>query len=282
MAVSVPSGNEDYNIVQYSSDNGLPQNTINDLLMDKNHFLWIATHNGLVRWDGQRFRVYNTSNTPVLKSNRFPLLSETLQGRILILSNFDDSSINRVTDDYRIILDSEYTRLQRKLISYHSNGIFDVERLVEAVRVRSHAQGEQRLLERLFQAAAFWIFDEYEAVLAEGPAYYYVNNRSGIVRRLEGGRARKDRTKGFAIGDVFCIAHNDGHVDFYKQGLRVDARSERMINLLLKGYASLNSSEFFIYSKEGRTFLRKHNDFYSATSDWWSCRNNRPLLFQGG
>jgi signal transduction histidine kinase len=249
-------------VAQYSSDNGLPQNTVNDLLMDNNHFLWIATHKGLVRWDGQRFKVYNTSNTPAIKSNRFPLISETIRGKIYFPTDFDDSSIYRVTDDYRIALDSGYTRIKRKLITYHSNGIFDYDRLVAAVRKRAHAPNELSLLDRLFKPEAFWIFDEQEAVLAEGRNYYYVNGKEGVVGRIEDRCLPKSRPKGFAIGHVFCIAHNDGTVHCYEENHRIGIRSGAGINLLLKGFSGLNSCKFSIFSKGGQTLLRKGNDFY--------------------
>ena len=53
-----------YSIVHYNSDNGLPQNSIDAMSFDKNGFLWLATQMGIVRFDGQHFREYNTQNTP--------------------------------------------------------------------------------------------------------------------------------------------------------------------------------------------------------------------------
>jgi len=54
----------------YSSDNGLPQNSITGIQQDKNGFIWITTNGGLVRFDGSNFRVFNTVQFYTRASNR--------------------------------------------------------------------------------------------------------------------------------------------------------------------------------------------------------------------
>lgn len=44
----------------YNTDSGLSQNSIKDLVKDASGFLWIATENGILRYDGQNFITYNT------------------------------------------------------------------------------------------------------------------------------------------------------------------------------------------------------------------------------
>src|SRR5688572_15732647 len=43
---------------------GLPQNTVSDILQTRDGYLWAATQDGLVRFDGARFTVFNTSTDP--------------------------------------------------------------------------------------------------------------------------------------------------------------------------------------------------------------------------
>jgi ligand-binding sensor domain-containing protein len=50
-----------YSVINYNSDNSLPQNSINDMAFDRNGFLWLATEMGMVRFDGQHFRDVITS-----------------------------------------------------------------------------------------------------------------------------------------------------------------------------------------------------------------------------
>ncbi|SDI84576.1 ligand-binding sensor domain-containing protein [Chryseobacterium jejuense] len=54
--------------VWYDTDNGLPQNSVKDIVKDKYGFIWLSTENGLVRYDGNNFVSYNQLS---LKNNRF-------------------------------------------------------------------------------------------------------------------------------------------------------------------------------------------------------------------
>jgi signal transduction histidine kinase len=53
---------ENYSVVHFNSDNGLPQNSIKSIAADSYGFIWLATEDGLVRFDGREFYVYNKSN----------------------------------------------------------------------------------------------------------------------------------------------------------------------------------------------------------------------------
>lgn len=59
-----------YSVRHYTDENGLPQNSIKAIAPDQEGFLWFATENGVVRFDGRHFFVFNKSNIPV-STNRF-------------------------------------------------------------------------------------------------------------------------------------------------------------------------------------------------------------------
>src|SRR5690606_6735685 len=61
---------------------GLPLNSIQALLQSRDGYIWIATLDGLVRFDGVRFTVFNTSNSPGLPSNRVMSLVEDRDGSL--------------------------------------------------------------------------------------------------------------------------------------------------------------------------------------------------------
>ena len=42
----------------YTTDNGLPQNSIKDMVKDKYGYLWLSTEQGIVRYDGRNFLTY--------------------------------------------------------------------------------------------------------------------------------------------------------------------------------------------------------------------------------
>src|SRR6266851_5367399 len=58
-----------YTIQHFTDENGLPQNSINDLLFDKGGYLWLATQVGLVRFNGSSFKLYYPDDKPVMESN---------------------------------------------------------------------------------------------------------------------------------------------------------------------------------------------------------------------
>ncbi|MGC2662122.1 MAG: two-component regulator propeller domain-containing protein, partial [Bryobacteraceae bacterium] len=61
----------------WQSENGLPQNTVQAILQSHEGYIWVGTEGGLARFDGVRFQVFNTRNTPELKSNNIRALRET-------------------------------------------------------------------------------------------------------------------------------------------------------------------------------------------------------------
>jgi signal transduction histidine kinase/ligand-binding sensor domain-containing protein len=64
--------------------NGLPQNSIHNLIQTKDGYIWMATGGGLVRYDGVKFKIFNINNTPILRNNRIRSLYETASGDLLI------------------------------------------------------------------------------------------------------------------------------------------------------------------------------------------------------
>jgi signal transduction histidine kinase len=62
---------DNFYVTQYTSKEGLPQNSIRGLVFDEHGFLWIATEGGLARFDGQSFDVLNNQDYPDLNNQRF-------------------------------------------------------------------------------------------------------------------------------------------------------------------------------------------------------------------
>ena len=49
-------------------DEGLPQNTVRTIVQTQEGYLWLATEEGLVRFDGARFTIFDKSNTPAFET----------------------------------------------------------------------------------------------------------------------------------------------------------------------------------------------------------------------
>ncbi|MBX7173260.1 MAG: hypothetical protein K1X72_19985 [Pyrinomonadaceae bacterium] len=69
-----------YRFDQWTADNGLPQNSVYAIKQTRDGYIWLATVDGLVRFDGVNFTVFNRSNTPGIINNRFISLFEAENG----------------------------------------------------------------------------------------------------------------------------------------------------------------------------------------------------------
>ena len=63
---------------RWSIEDGLPQLSVLAITQDATGYLWLTTQNGVARFDGVRFRVFNVENTPALRAN---IIDRTLLGR---------------------------------------------------------------------------------------------------------------------------------------------------------------------------------------------------------
>jgi ligand-binding sensor domain-containing protein len=68
----------------WNTENGLPQNTVNRIVQTPDGYLWLATFDGLARFDGARFKIFKKSNTPALPMNRIYDLVVDAAGRLWI------------------------------------------------------------------------------------------------------------------------------------------------------------------------------------------------------
>src|SRR5437660_4282573 len=80
----------------WTTDNGLPQASINSILQTRDGFLWFTTFGGLVRYDGLRFEVFKAGTTKGLKSGRFTQLTEDRDGNLWIAT--EAQGITRYND----------------------------------------------------------------------------------------------------------------------------------------------------------------------------------------
>ena len=82
----------DYFTRTWQVEQGLPQNKVTAVVQTRDGYLWAGTYNGLARFDGARFTVYDDNNTPQLRSSRITSLFETADGTLWIGTESGDVS----------------------------------------------------------------------------------------------------------------------------------------------------------------------------------------------
>jgi len=68
----------------WRSEQGLPQNSVQALAQTRDGYLWLGTQEGLARFDGVRFVVFDKTNTPAIRHNSIQALLETRDGSLWI------------------------------------------------------------------------------------------------------------------------------------------------------------------------------------------------------
>jgi len=72
----------EYSIEVWTKEDGLPNNNVYDIIESYDGFIWFGTSDGLVRFDGNQFKVFNSSNVPQIRANVVRYLYNDKNGKI--------------------------------------------------------------------------------------------------------------------------------------------------------------------------------------------------------
>ena len=75
---------QEYSVDEYTTADGLPQSSILFVVQSADGYLWLGTYEGLARFDGIRFEVFDKSNLPGLKSNSIKAMFHDRKGDLWI------------------------------------------------------------------------------------------------------------------------------------------------------------------------------------------------------
>ncbi len=82
--LSVTTALSQYGRDVWDSDSGLPQNSVDAVLQTRDGYLWLGTEEGLVRFDGVRFTIFDSRNTPAMRDDWALALCQTRDGTLWI------------------------------------------------------------------------------------------------------------------------------------------------------------------------------------------------------
>ncbi len=93
--VALAANGEHFSIESWQADQGLPQKSVTAIFQGQDGYIWLGTYNGLVRFDGVRFVVFDALNSPGLKNSRITSLYQTADKAIWIGHESGDVSCLR-------------------------------------------------------------------------------------------------------------------------------------------------------------------------------------------
>lgn len=90
-----------WSMLHWGVEDGLPVNSVNAIAQDESGYIWLATMDGLARFDGQNFQIYDSGSYANLGSNRLTRLEH------------DDGALWLLSEDNRLVryADGEFERL---------------------------------------------------------------------------------------------------------------------------------------------------------------------------
>ncbi|MGG9960408.1 ligand-binding sensor domain-containing protein [Ferruginibacter sp. SUN106] len=85
----------------YTTTQGLPNNYVTSIMQDSRGFLWIATQEGLSRFDGKNFKnFYAAKNDSIVKNNLFSNISEYKKGHLVLNNSEHIICFNTYTEEF--------------------------------------------------------------------------------------------------------------------------------------------------------------------------------------
>jgi signal transduction histidine kinase/ligand-binding sensor domain-containing protein len=93
---------QQYPFVRFSTENGLSNNVVYSIFQDHKGYLWVATHDGLNRYDGYEFKkfLHNPFNKKSLAGNMTIDITEDEQGTVWVLTNTDLHRYNEKDESF--------------------------------------------------------------------------------------------------------------------------------------------------------------------------------------
>ncbi len=76
-----------YSLRVWNQNLGLPQNTVHDIIQTYDKYIWVATYEGLARFDGVNFTVFDSRNTSAIRVNGIWSLMESRDSTLWIGTN---------------------------------------------------------------------------------------------------------------------------------------------------------------------------------------------------
>ncbi len=213
----------------WTSDHGLPQNSVYTITQDRKGFLWFGTAEGLVRFDGIKFDLFDKYNVPELKSNVVLAVYEDRKG--CLWAGFRNGGVVRKCGDEFTSFGAEK---QEAPISVTSIVELDDEVFfgTHTNRIKVFSDGEFKPYKKNHFLPETFIFD---MVLSEDKMLYIATDDGIYVIKED---------------TVSRFGKNEGLPELSVRSLFIDSSQRLWAGFAESGLALMENGKFKVFRKE--------------------------------
>lgn len=241
-------------VFRFSTDHGLPQNSVKKITFDRWGFCWLATEMGVVRYDGRAFKVYGTAEIKGLRSERIEDLNADQRGNLFVRSA--DGQLMEIRREASMLapapqlVDEQYTHLPRQGPVIHDQAL-----LPAIDRFYREDPGKE-----VFGTASMPDGDAY--FFSAGGLYYI---RAGMLRPV----ALRTYVHGETLahvtveGGMYVTIHSGNSVDVWLRGRR--RLDITRISGSLESEGDFAGGRFQAYANRSGTFIYTHKNLHKLS-----------------
>jgi len=255
---AVPRGNsDDFLISKWTTENGLPQNTVTSITQTSDGYLWLGTFGGLARFDGIHFTVFDATNTPNFKANRVLAVQRNSKEGLWVGT---DSGL------VYMVRGNELTEFDSGL-EFDRTAVWGIEQDSQNILYISSTSG----IESFLLDEAGWPVAGSGRVLARGEAYSLYKDRNGRVwAKLGGDIILLDQSEVTNISSLgYKLPLSTYEIAFDESGRLFAAASATLGEVSVNRYREVLSLDYTIHRSgssiayaDGRIWFQQANELY--------------------
>jgi signal transduction histidine kinase/ligand-binding sensor domain-containing protein/DNA-binding response OmpR family regulator len=168
--------------VVWDHEDGLPQNSVAAIIQTRDGYIWFGTQEGLVRFDGVRFSVYDTKRDPAISHNFVTALLEDRDGGLWI--GFNNGSLIRYGDGRFTAVEETFGRSITALGQASDGGLWVGTR---ENGVAIYRPGSTPVVQPIDGLPSHRV----QALASDGQSGMWVGTLNGVALVRDGGVARR-------------------------------------------------------------------------------------------
>lgn len=192
----------------WDTDSGLPQNAILAIAQTTEGYLWLGTEEGLVRFDGLHFRLFDRRNTPELQSNQITALFADREQHLWIGTN--GGGLTRLSDGRFTVFSSKAGLPNKSVLSLYEDDAGTLWIGTDGGGLVRFTQGRFKILTKANGLPDNSVF----SITGDNRGSIWIGTHAGLAKISAGGDKIVNITGRDVLGDSYIRAvladHNGG------------------------------------------------------------------------